>query len=118
FGFNLDRGEVADAARRLARSKHLELVGLHCHIGTYIHQPDAYRESARRLIAAGLDLEKHTGCNIRIYNVGGGFPSRSTLHGQYGGGEDATPPSSSSPRRSRARSSPRSSCARTRTSPS
>lgn len=92
FGFNLDRGEVADAARRLARSKHLELVGLHCHIGTYIHQPEAYREAARRLIAAGLDLEKHTGCNIRIYNMGGGFPSHSTLHGQYGSGEDAIAP--------------------------
>jgi diaminopimelate decarboxylase len=92
FGFNYDSGEALDAARRIAASDYLSLVGLHCHIGTFILEPEAYRKAAAKLATLALDLYKSTGVAIEYVDLGGGFASRATLHEQYAPGVDSTPP--------------------------
>jgi diaminopimelate decarboxylase len=91
FGFNLDSGEALDAARRIRAGGHLTLDGLHAHIGTFILEPDAYRQSAAKLAALALQVRQQTGMPVRYLDLGGGFPSRATLHGQYAPGADSSP---------------------------
>ncbi len=92
FGFNLDNGEAMDAARRIEAGGHLELTGLHAHIGTFVLDPDAYGRLASRMAAFALRLDRELGQRIDYLDVGGGIPSRNTLHSQYAPGRDATPP--------------------------
>ncbi|PJB39885.1 MAG: diaminopimelate decarboxylase [Deltaproteobacteria bacterium CG_4_9_14_3_um_filter_63_12] len=91
FGFNLESGEARDAANRILAGGHLELVGLHCHLGTFILDPNAYRLSATKLATFANELRKEHGVVVEFIDVGGGIPSHNTLKAQYLPGSQATP---------------------------
>lgn len=91
FGFNLDSGEVLDAARRIHAGGHLVLDGLHSHIGTFVLTTDAYGKAAERLAELALTLRREMGIRIKSIDLGGGFASKSTLHAQYAPGTDTSP---------------------------
>ncbi len=83
FGFNIESGQALDAARRIGESVHLELQGLHSHIGTFILDPRAYQSQIRIMCAFMETIEQETGCEIDSIDIGGGFASRNSLHGSY-----------------------------------
>lgn len=87
FGFNLESGEALDAAVRVCTSRSLRLVGVHCHLGTFIQLPEAYGESARKLAELSLSIERFSGSPLERINLGGGLPSSNTLGVQYAEGE-------------------------------
>ena len=91
FGFNLDDGEAWRAAQRLHHGGIVKLTGLHTHLGTYILDPGAYRTAARKLMAFAKKLKDELGLEIDTLNLGGGFASRNTLHGQYLPAEQVVP---------------------------
>jgi len=92
FGFNLESGQARDAALRIAANDKLELVGLHCHLGTFIQDVDAYRQAAHKLAQFANELRAAHGTRIQFIDVGGGFASQNTLKAQYLPSEQATPP--------------------------
>ena len=83
FGFSLDSGEVLDAILRIAVNGRLRLAGLHCHLGTYIHEPKAYREATARLCELFLAAESLCGYRLSTINLGGGFPSSNALSSTF-----------------------------------
>jgi diaminopimelate decarboxylase len=91
FGFTIENGTAASAVRRLLRGDRLELDTLHCHIGTFILNPEAYRLQARALARFAVELEREHGVRIGTIDLGGGFASHNTLHQQYLPGEELTP---------------------------
>ena len=91
FGFNLESGQALDAARRITMGGKLKLIGLHCHIGTFILEPDAYRIQIEKMVAFGYQLEEKLGIIIEYYDVGGGLPSKSNLKGSYMPAEISVP---------------------------
>jgi diaminopimelate decarboxylase len=92
FGFALANGEAARAALRIISNSNLVLHTLHCHIGTYLLQPDAYAVAADRLLALRELLRSETRHLVPCLNLGGGFPSKALLHGMYGPPETFVPP--------------------------
>ncbi len=92
FGFALANGEAARAATRIARNRKLILHTIHCHIGTYILSPEAYRVAALKLVALReqIYLEEHH--LVPCLNLGGGIPSNSLLHGMIRPAEHLIPP--------------------------
>ena len=91
FGFNLESGQAKDAIRRLVAADHLDLVGLHCHLGTFIQDPTAYKESATKLSKLANEIREEFGITLDFIDLGGGFASHNTLKSQYLPGEQATP---------------------------
>jgi diaminopimelate decarboxylase len=91
FGFNLETGRALEAARRIVRTGRLRLNGLHCHLGTFILDPDAYRLAAAAVGRFAIALEREIGVAIDWIDLGGGFASHNTLHNQYLPGEEVTP---------------------------
>jgi diaminopimelate decarboxylase len=83
FGFNLESGQAMDAAWRIASSSSLNLVGLHCHIGTFILEPRAYTAAARLMCDFMKQVEEKTRCRIDYIDLGGGFASLNALQGVY-----------------------------------
>ena len=91
FGFNIDDGEAWRVIRRMHSGGRLTLVGLHSHIGTFILDAQAYRIAAQRMVELSERVRKECGFEIEYLNLGGGFASANTLHGQYLPAEDVIP---------------------------
>ncbi len=83
FGLNLESGQAMDAVKRLATGGKLILNGLHCHIGTYILEPDAYAVEVAKMVEFGYQVEDNFGLKMEYIDIGGGMPSRSKLKGSY-----------------------------------
>ena len=62
FGFSVD--EARDAIERLASVPHLELVGLHFHIGSQLFELEPFRAAVRAIATLG---------EFPVYNLGGGL---------------------------------------------
>lgn len=69
FGFALE--DAAAAVARIRELAGLELVGLHCHIGSQIFGAAGFEESAARIVE--LHAELREGGDLPVLNLGGGF---------------------------------------------
>ncbi len=83
FGFNLESGQALDAVKRIVSGRKLVLNGLHCHIGTYILEPEAYAKEVEKMVKFAYEVEDNFGFKIEYLDIGGGFPSKSKLKGTY-----------------------------------
>jgi len=72
FGLSIDGGQLDIAVSRIAAEPLLELVGLHCHIGSQITDPALYGEAVRRMIEVMADIRLRHGILIPELNIGGG----------------------------------------------
>lgn len=91
FGLNLESGQAQEAIEVVLGSGHLDLVGLHTHIGTFILEPRAYTVAATKMAQLANDLLRKHGLRLSFIDLGGGFASPNTLKGQYLDGEQASP---------------------------
>lgn len=91
FGFNLESGEAESAIHRLLQGGRLRLTGLHCHLGTFILDPEAYREAAAKLAGLANKLRSEHGILLDFVDLGGGFASHNQLKAQYLPAEQTTP---------------------------
>lgn len=83
FGFNVESGQAMDVAWRIAASPSLKLTGLHSHIGTFVLEPEAYRQQVRIMTGFMQEVEQKTQCQIDYIDIGGGFASLNSLQGIY-----------------------------------
>jgi diaminopimelate decarboxylase len=72
FGFALSDGHAAMAVTRILHQPLLDLVGLHCHIGSQVTDASLYGEAIRRMIAAMADIRNSHGVVLGELNIGGG----------------------------------------------
>jgi diaminopimelate decarboxylase len=91
FGFNFENGQAWNAISRIANCENLNLVGLHCHIGTFMLETSAYAIAAGKLCELALSIREKYNKTIQYLDLGGGFPSANTLKGSYLQGIDTVP---------------------------
>jgi len=91
FGFNFENGQAWNAITRIMNAKQLDLVGLHCHIGTFMLSTNAYATAAKNLCELAWNIKERYGKNLQYIDLGGGFPSTNTLKGAYLPGTDTVP---------------------------
>jgi diaminopimelate decarboxylase len=83
FGFNIDSGEALRAVKRALSGGKIRLTGLHCHIGTFILDPELYRLEVKKLIEFAVTIKNDLGIVLKYIDIGGGFASRNKLKGSY-----------------------------------
>lgn len=91
FGFNYESGQAWNAINKIMVSENLELIGLHCHIGTFMLSTSAYGVAAAKLSDLAINIKHRFGKTIQYLDLGGGFPSSNTLKGSYLPGADIVP---------------------------
>jgi len=91
FGFNYENGQAWDAINKIMASGKLNLVGLHCHIGTFMLTPSAYGVAASKLSELALSIKNQYDIDITYLDMGGGFASKNTLKGSLLPGADSVP---------------------------
>jgi diaminopimelate decarboxylase len=76
FGFNLEGGAAHAAARRILATPRLNLVGLHCHIGSQIFASKPFGIAAWTMMGFYAELKKELGAELDELNMGGGLGIR------------------------------------------
>lgn len=72
FGFSIATGAAWDALLAVVKHESLQLVGIHCHIGSQIFAVDAFKASALRLIEFLARYKSEFGIELENLNIGGG----------------------------------------------
>ena len=72
FGFSLASGAAAEAVRRIVGLPSLELVGLHCHIGSHIFDTRGFSLAAHRMVGLLADVRDEHGIELPELDLGGG----------------------------------------------
>ena len=78
FGFGLADGVALEAIREAMDAPHLDLVGLHAHIGSQIFELDGFRKAIEILVDLIGQAHAGFGFECRYLNVGGGLGIRYT----------------------------------------
>ena len=73
FGFTLANGDAARAVRAALDARHLDMRGLHCHIGSQIFQLDAFRHTAAVMVDFLQSLRSTLGWTAAELDLGGGL---------------------------------------------
>ncbi|MFC7257848.1 diaminopimelate decarboxylase [Streptomyces lutosisoli] len=72
FGLSITDGSAQHAVTRILDQPHLELVGLHCHIGSQIAATKPYVAAVRRLVGLLARIRDQHGVALAQLNIGGG----------------------------------------------
>ena len=72
FGFSLASGAAAEAVRRVLALPSLELVGLHCHIGSHIFDVHGFKLAAHRMVGLLAAVRDEHGHELPELDLGGG----------------------------------------------
>ncbi len=89
FGFAIELGIALEAVEHALSKPHLELRGVHAHIGSQIFQLEPFRREAEVLMGFLAEVRAKTGAVLSDLNLGGGFGIRYTQaddpvpYGQY-----------------------------------
>ncbi|WP_345239103.1 diaminopimelate decarboxylase [Pontibacillus salipaludis] len=74
FGFDLWNGQAEEAVKYLLQDQHhMNLKGLHCHIGSQIFETDGFIMAIRKLYEALGSWKETYGFYPEVLNLGGGF---------------------------------------------
>jgi diaminopimelate decarboxylase len=87
FGFDLQNGQAENAVKIALESEYIEILGLHCHIGSQIFETTGFILAARKMIEKASEWTSVYGFTPEVINLGGGFGIRYTQE------DDPIPPS-------------------------
>jgi diaminopimelate decarboxylase len=73
FGFPITTGDAEQAISQAIQTPGMELVGLHCHIGSQIYEPESLADAAAALIAFAAEMRDRHGFVLRELSPGGGW---------------------------------------------
>lgn len=84
FGFATEEKEFPEALRLINSNSCVELLGLHCHLGSNIFSLSMYRQASETICGLIRKIENQSASGIKYIDMGGGFPSAG------GGGSDVS----------------------------
>ena len=78
FGFDLQNGQAAEALQKAMESEYLDLLGVHCHIGSQIFETTGFLLAARKIFVKLHEWKEMFSFESKVLNLGGGFGIRYT----------------------------------------
>ncbi len=73
FGVALENGEAMDIITHAAKLSNVEIVGVHCHIGSQIFELEPFKAAAKVMTEFIADVKDKLGICMSELNLGGGF---------------------------------------------
>ncbi|HZH58422.1 MAG TPA: diaminopimelate decarboxylase [Metabacillus sp.] len=78
FGFGLLNGQIEKAIEMVLKSSHIQLLGIHCHIGSQIFDTAGFVLAAERVFEKIKEWKNQFSFVPEVVNLGGGFGIRYT----------------------------------------
>jgi len=76
FGSAIETGQALEIVKYALTLKHIELVGLHCHVGSQIFEADPFTDAADIMVRFIALVKSETGWEAEKLNLGGGLGVR------------------------------------------
>ncbi|NLP17608.1 MAG: diaminopimelate decarboxylase [Firmicutes bacterium] len=73
FGISLAGGAALAAVKQALKYRRLKLRGIHCHIGSQVHNSESFALAARRMVEFLAQIREETGRQLPELNLGGGL---------------------------------------------
>ena len=73
FGFDLMNGQADQAFQQVYKDEWIQLLGLHCHIGSQIFETIGFKVAAEKLIKKMIEWYNNYQFQCTVLNLGGGF---------------------------------------------
>jgi diaminopimelate decarboxylase len=73
FGFTILNNNTLNAVKRATELPNIELVGLHCHIGSQIFDITPYEDTVDVMLSLIASIKEELGYEIKELDLGGGF---------------------------------------------
>ncbi|MBR2076475.1 MAG: diaminopimelate decarboxylase [Exiguobacterium sp.] len=73
FGFPTHDDTYVDAVRATLEAEHLQLKGIHCHVGSQIQDPTLFINTVKTMVRFMDTIRQETGYTTDVLNIGGGF---------------------------------------------
>ncbi|RJS58572.1 diaminopimelate decarboxylase [Bacillus subtilis] len=78
FGFDLHNGQTERAIEQVLQSEHIQLLGVHCHIGSQIFDTAGFVLAAEKIFKKLGEWRESYSFVSKVLNLGGGFGIRYT----------------------------------------
>jgi diaminopimelate decarboxylase len=78
FGFDLQNGQAQTAVQTAMGNENIEVLGLHCHIGSQIFDPTGFLLAAQKIFEKLNTWKQEFNFEAKVLNLGGGFGIRYT----------------------------------------
>lgn len=78
FGLNLDNGQASLGIKQLLDASHIELIGVHFHIGSQIFGTEGTQKAIQKVFSWFNELKQAQSFVPKVLNIGGGFGIRYT----------------------------------------
>ncbi|MFC6165231.1 diaminopimelate decarboxylase [Lactiplantibacillus dongliensis] len=82
FGFDLNSHQADKAVKQAQAAPYLDLIGIHCHIGSQIFELNGFKMIVDKLVTLFARWQTELGFYPQIINVGGGFGVKYTSEDQ------------------------------------
>ncbi|HEX77270.1 MAG TPA: diaminopimelate decarboxylase [Dehalococcoidia bacterium] len=79
FGFPIPTGQAEQAVARALASAHLNLIGLHCHLGSPIFELEPFAQAVDIMLEFASQMAQRHGLRLQEFSPGGGFAIQYTL---------------------------------------
>jgi diaminopimelate decarboxylase len=76
FGFPIATGAAEQAIVEAQRLKNVELMGLHCHLGSPLFDLEPYDEANAVMLPFAAEMRRKHGLELREYSPGGGYAAQ------------------------------------------
>lgn len=76
FGLNIRNGYALEGVRRALASAHLQVKGIHCHVGSQLLETEAQERAVKIMVDFMHTLRKQLGYTVEELNIGGGLGIR------------------------------------------
>jgi len=73
FGMDIASGQAFQTYKRASELEHINVVGIHAHIGTQICSTRPYTESIRQMSKLMSEVNAELGIEFEFFDIGGGF---------------------------------------------
>ena len=73
FGVSLENGEAENIIKMADDMENLNVVGVHCHIGSQIFELEPFELAAEKMMTFIADLKDKYDISIKELNLGGGY---------------------------------------------
>ncbi|WP_454191867.1 diaminopimelate decarboxylase [Paenibacillus sp. Marseille-Q7038] len=76
FGFDIGNGSAFEAIELASKQSHLQLLGVHSHIGSQIFEVEGFQMAVERVAGFAREVKEKLGLTFQVVNLGGGFGIR------------------------------------------
>lgn len=76
FGTAIETGQALALIKEILALPHIDLVGLHCHVGSLCFDSKPFLDAADIMIAFMAEVKEQTGKELGVLNLGGGYGVR------------------------------------------